>query len=297
MMVSNRITVLGLLGWQWRHAVLFTIAGVTAQLLHIGPGWTHLWLPSMPLAVVGGAIGIFASFRTNSCYARWWEGRVLWGRVINFSRTFASQAIAMLPRDVAAPLVRRQMAYAHLLRCSLRDEDPWRDAEVLATTTDDERALLRVDRNPCFAIMHMQREAIEAEATAGRLSDVRVQMLDASMVALIDAQGGCERIKKTPFPRGYGFIVSWLIAIYGCAMPFGMVRELGWVTVPFNLLACMSFLLISEVGRVLEDPFTHFWNALPLSALASTIEANLRQRLGETTLPPAPKPDDRGILM
>jgi putative membrane protein len=50
------------------------------------------------------------------------------------------------------------------------------------------------------------------------------------------------------------------------------------------------------VGRVLEDPFTMFWPALPLSALSKTIEINLRQRLGETGLPALPKPVD-GILM
>jgi putative membrane protein len=47
---------------------------------------------------------------------------------------------------------------------------------------------------------------------------------------------------------------------------------------------------------VLEDPFTMFWPALPLSALSKTIEINLRQRLGETDLPPMPKPVE-GILM
>ena len=71
--------------------------------------------------------------------------------------------------------------------------------------------------------------------------------------AVLDAQGGCERIKKTPFPRGYGFVAERLIVIYGCIMPFGMVKDLGWVTVPFNLLVCMSFLLISESGRAIVE--------------------------------------------
>lgn len=64
-----------------------------------------------------------------------------------------------------------------------------------------------------------------------------------------------------------------------------------------TILVCLSFALISEVGRVLESPFTLFWPALPLSALATTIEINLRQRLGDPELPPAPMPDERGVLM
>jgi putative membrane protein len=59
----------------------------------------------------------------------------------------------------------------------------------------------------------------------------------------------------------------------------------------------LSFSLIGEAGRVLEDPFTMFWNGLPLSALSRTIERDLRNRLGETDLPPPLAPDARGILM
>jgi putative membrane protein len=40
-----------------------------------------------------------------------------------------------------------------------------------------------------------------------------------------------------------------------------------------------------------------FFNGLPLSALAKTIEVNLRQCLGETDVPALPAPDARGILM
>ena len=76
-----------------------------------------------------------------------------------------------------------------------------------------------------------------------------------------------------------------------------MIKDLSWVTIPMNVLVCMSFALISEAGRVLEDPFNEFWNGLPLSALSTTIELNLRQRLGEKDVPPLPKPDAKGILM
>ena len=80
-------------------------------------------------------------------------------------------------------------------------------------------------------------------------------------------------------------------------MPLGLVKDLGWGAVPVTFLVCMAFLMINEVGRVLEDPFTMFWPALPLSALSKTIEINLRERLGETELPPMPVQDERGILM
>lgn len=299
MMVSNRITVLGLLGWQWRRAVLYSAAAVVAQLLHIVAGWRHLVLPSLPIAVVGGAIGIFVSFRTNSCYARWWEGRQLWGRILNTSRHLASQVLAALgdDDDDARAVVRRQIAYAHVLRCALRDQDPWADPAVQSFTTDDERARWRGDRNPASALLHTQRVALTRLCDAGRFSDLRLSAMDQSLAVLLDAQGGCERIKKTPFPRGYAFISDRLVIAFGCMLPFALVKDLDWFTVPMNLLICGAFTLIGEAGRVLEDPFTMFWNGLPLSAISATIELNLRQRMGERDVPAMPTPDARGILM
>lgn len=132
---------------------------------------------------------------------------------------------------------------------------------------------------------------------AGLITDFNQSDMDESIRHLLDIQGGCERIKKTPFPRGYGFIAERLVIAYGFLFPFAIVAELGWLAVPMNLLVCLAFALISETGRVLEDPFTMFWNGLPLSAMSTTIERNLRQRLGDEDLPPAPAPDALGVLM
>lgn len=297
MIVSFRGSFLGLIAWQWRNALLFTAAGLAAQLAHGPLGWRHLALPSLPLTVTGAALGIFVSFRTNACYARWWEGRQLWGRLINSARHLASQAVAALDGETAREVVRRQIAFAHLLRCNLRGQDPWADADVIAFTDAGERARWSAEANPCYAALHAQRATLTARADAGALHELRLAAMDATLAALADVQGGCERIKRTPFPRAYGYIAERLVAAFGVLLPFALVRDLGWATAPMNLLVCGAFAMISEVGRVLEDPFTMFWNGLPLTALAKTIEVNLRQRLGETDVPAIPQPDDRGVLM
>ncbi len=297
MMVSYRPSLFSLLAWQWRRAALFVAAAILAQTLHQYVGWSHLVVPTLPLAVTGGAIGIFVSFRTNSCYARWWEGRQLWGRLVNASRHFGSQVATAVPAAEAKELVRLQIAYVHLLRCVLREQDPWSDEKVRGATTEAERAAWKGDRNPASAILHREREILVGLADGGKLPELRLLAMDQTLANLLDVQGGCERIKRTPFPRGYAFISERLIVALGVLLPFGMVKDLDWVTIPINLLVCGAFTLISEAGRVLEDPFTLFFNGLPLSALSTTIEVNLRQRLGETEVPAIPGPDERGILM
>jgi putative membrane protein len=296
MMVSTRGSVLRILAWQWRKALLFSSVGAVAWLLRDLPLVRSLVLPALPLAVVGGAIGIFVSFRTNSCYARWWEGRQLWGRLINNSRHLASQVIASLPPAEAREIVLHHVAFVHALRCALRRQDTLADKDFLGVYRGDLEAL-RKERNLPYALLHEQHLALARLGREGALSEHRIQAIDGSLAAIVDVQGGCERIKNTPFPRGYAFISERLILAYGILFPLAVVKEVGLLVVPINLLVCGAFALISEAGRVLEDPFDLFWNALPLSALSTTIEVNLRQRLGDIELPVIPAPDENGVLM
>ena len=300
MMVSNKGSVFRLIQWQWRAVLLFLAGGVFAALVWtFVPALHWLVLPMSPLAVVGAALGIFVSFRTNSAYARWWEGRILWGRMINVSRHFCSQVLSYLPadaRELKARLVHRHVAYVHALRCLLRQQDPLADAELLRTLPDDP-ARYRGQSNVTHAILHQQMTELVAAVDAGRLGELRMQRLDHSLEEMLAVQGGCERIKKTPMPRGYGFIAERLIWAYGLLFPFAMVKEIGWLVVPINVLVCLSFTLISEAGRVLEDPFTLFWNGLPLQNMSMTIERNLGERVGDEELVEVPGVDANGILM
>lgn len=299
MMVSNRGSVLRLLAWQWKAVVLFIAGGVAAALLWQFPSLHFLAIPTAPLAVVGAALGIFVSFRTNSAYDRWWEGRKLWGRMINVSRHFCTQVINYLPADDQAQrrrIVHRHAAYVHALRCMLRQQDPLADEDFLRIVPDDPEDY-RGQSNITHALLHRQHAELMALDEAGHLSEFRTQRLDHSIEEMLAVQGGCERIKKTPMPRGYGFIAERLIMAYGFLFPLGMVEILSWLVVPINVLVCLSFTLISEAGRVLEDPFSLFWNGLPLHNMSMTIERNLGDRLGDEVLVEIPGVDARGILM
>lgn len=299
MFVNNRGSIINLLGWQWKNVALFLGAGLIAAVVHHYAAGFFPKLSAIPIGIMGGAIGIFVSFRTNSAYQRWWEGRGLWGRLINNSRHFATQALVYLDQrpEVARALVRRQIGYAHLLRCRLRDQDALADADVKEFLSAEELAALEGDSNQAYALVHIQMQTLFKLAREGVIDPEILRSFDETIRQFLDVQGGCERIKKTPFPRGYTFISERLIMALGLLLPWGLFPDMGFWAVPLSALVCLSFALIGEAGRVLEDPFTMFWPALPLSALAKTIEINLRQRLGETDLPPLPVANARGVLM
>lgn len=297
-MVTTRGSVLRLMAWQWKKVLLFTVAATVVTVLHRVFAIDHVLLPTTPMLVVGAAIGIFVSFRTNAAYDRWWEGRRLWGQLVNSSRHLATQALTYLPRrERARELVLRHVAYVHILRCWLREQDPWTDPHVERLLAPGERDVLRGETHPTYALLHRHAEQLAAAAEAGELDGHRLQSFDRTIAALLDVQGGCERIKKTPMPRGYVFITERLIGVYGTLFPLALENELGWLTIPINVLVCMAFALMSEAGRVLEDPFSVYWNAVPLTALSLTIESNLRTRLGDPDAPAIPGPDADGIVM
>jgi putative membrane protein len=204
--------------------------------------------------------------------------------------------------DVDLPAVQRELvvrhiAYVHALRCAVRKQDVLADEHVQRLLPEEVRTRLASERNVPYALLQMQADRLAELTAQGALDELRLQSIDRTVGNFLDVQGGCERIKNTPMPRGYGFIGERLVWAYACLLPFALVDDLGWLTIPINVLVCLSFALIGEAGRVLEDPFTMFWNGLPLSALSTTIEINLRQRLGDRDLPADPKPTDRGILM
>lgn len=308
MIVTKNASIFRVLAWQWKSlAFFFVSASLALGLFYLVkangealPAW--IALPTLPIGVVGGALGIFVSFRTNSAYDRWWEGRKLWGRLINTSRHLSSQLksyVHPLDAEVAHFAVIRQAAYVDTLRIGLRQQSLVDDPDLNRLLGEDAVKKLAGESNPTHALLqhHMEDFTALARRESDALAPLRMQDLDESIRHLLDIQGGCERIKKTPLPRGYGYFAERLIQLYAILLPLAIVEQMGWATIPVSIIVCLSFTLISEAGRVLEDPFNMFYNALPLTQMSRMIETNIRQRFGDTDMPPIPGPTEGGLLM
>ena len=288
-------SLLGLVGWD----VLIVFCEKVMR-------WHWVSWPSMPLALYGSAIGIVVGFRNSSAYARWWEARTLWGAIVNESRTLAGQVLSTMSPETAATaneqkelaalqrrLVLYQVAYVHALRQQLRGLDP---VGTVAHLIPEENpvALVREKNLP----LTLQREMGAMLMVARRrswLDQWEWQAIDRSMDALMDAQGGAERIKNTPMPKQFDFLPQLFVMIYCLMLPVGLVESLGWFTPLGSTVVGFMFLALDKIGRDLEAPFDSSIHDVPITAIATTIEINLRQLLGETELPEPEKPID-GIL-
>ena len=78
--------------------------------------------------------------------------------------------------------------------------------------------------------------------------------------------------------------------VFCFALPFGLADALGWAAPFATAFVAYNFFGVDTLSEELEEPFGLLPNDLPIRALATTVEINLREALGETDLPPWPQP-------
>lgn len=299
MVVSETIPLGLVFRHNWPTVRLFFASSVLLTALHLLG--LSLCLPSFPFTASGVALGIFLGFRTSAAYDRWWEARKLWGRLVNTSRTFARQVLTAAPSHEAAAhvdheaLIWGQIAYVHALRVHLRGETPASDATLQESLRHAGLEIPDGARNVPYALLQLQADRLAALRRDGALDAFGWQQLDVSLTDLLDVQGGSERIRNTPIPRAYTFFARGLVLLYGIALPTALLNELAVVTIFTSPVIATCYLLIDEVGRLIQDPFGSGANTMPLSALCRTIETDLRQRLGAPDVPGPLQPVD-GVL-
>ncbi len=244
------------------------------------------------LSILGIILGLLLVFRTNTAYDRWWEGRKLWGQLVNVSRGLAHALDAQLElsdRERRSHYAGVLSAFPAALAAHLR---------APRALTPDERGALRL--SPVTTGEHVpNRLAQEMHRTVER--DVREGVLPVEsrialqplLTAFDDITGACERIRNTPIPFSYSSYIKQFVVLYALVMPFGLVREFGYGTViacMFTFFATMGLELLA--GEV-EEPFGTDLNDLPLDQLAARISLDVSTLLtgsGESSTPPVPTP-------
>ncbi len=287
--------------------VLWDVLIVVAfEVLH----WEWVGSKAVPLALYGSAIGIIVGFRNNSAYSRWWDGRILWGQIVNNSRSLAREVVTTMHtregetpeeeredqpaiRQLQVRLVHHQIAYVQTLRQHLRGLSPWEELERVLPGENLEP--LRDSKNVPLSLQQAMGRMLYQAKVQGWMDRLEWQAMDRNLDDLADAQGGAERIKNTPMPKQYDFFPMLFVQIYCLLLPIGMVEQLHWFTPLGSTLVGFMFLALDKIGRDLENPFDNTIFDVPLTSITRTIEINLRQLLGETDLPTPEKPI-RGVL-
>ena len=252
--------------------------------------WSPFKAPELPLTLFGTALALFLGFRDGSAYQRWWEGRTLWGALINASRSLARQARNFLPdpeaRDLKRSIVLRQIAFANALRCQLRRQPDFREGELLRFLSRGEAEPALGRSNVANGLLDGTSRRIADAQRRGWIDSVQQAAMEGVLVDIANAQGGMERLKNTPLPNQYRFFPQLFTRLFCVVLPIGLVETLGVATPLGSGLAGLMFLAVLQIGDDLVDPFANSVHDVPLSAMCRTIEIDLLEAIGE----PAPEP-------
>jgi putative membrane protein len=255
--------------------------------------------PVSVLTVLGTVIGLLLAFRTNSSYDRWWEARILWGAIVNDSRTWVRQLIEFSQPDssnagsAVQSMAYRQIAWCYALSRSLRKQNPTQDLETLVA--EQERETYESSQQVPNLILLSQANELRQLYDTNQLELFQFVELEKTLTRLTDSMGGCERIKNTTFPTSYSRLVHALIYVFVAFLPFGLVKVPAIGLIATSLTPAFSFLLIERVSIYLQDPFSDRPSDTPMLTLSRTIEINIKEMLGEEELPAPPTPKN-GVL-
>lgn len=218
--------------------------------------YCDLWflrVPFLPVASVGTAVAFYVGFKNNAAYERFWEGRRIWGGIVNASRSWAVAVLGYVDFGDATPeatamrrqLVLRHLAWVNALRLQLRKTSRFfvkparstklrleRHAEHMRNDWDrelspfigaDELRDITAKANGATALLATQTQRVAELARGNRINHFQQVAMMELVTELFALQGQCERIKNTPFPRLYAEYSRVFTYVFTLLVPFGLL--------------------------------------------------------------------------
>lgn len=274
--------MLGYIGWPLALLFVWDIA-VTLAYVYLPHPWLNL--PVLPMSLLGSALALFLGFCNNNAYQRWWEGRTLWGAMVNASRSYGREVYSLIDRTPESEklrhdLVLRQIAYVNALRCHLRNQ-PNAD-DICDFLPDDEIVALGQVNNVPNAILNRTAFMLADAAKNGWIDRYSRVQIETLLVDMSNAQGGMERIKNTPLPREYAYYPTLFVHAFCILLPIGLVDSLTIFTPLASTVVGFMLLAMDRIGADLQNPFANRPHDVPLTSICRTIQIDLEQLLGKT---------------
>ncbi|AMM50762.1 membrane protein [Rufibacter sp. DG15C] len=255
-------------------------------------------VPSGLASVLGTGISLLLAFNLNQSYERWWEARIIWGAIVNDSRAlmlelkaFISSADAQKPhiQAVVRGMGLRQIAWCYSLGQSLRKQNPLEHLEEFIPA--QELAHLQDKMNKPLALLELHMQDVNRLYQEQALNQMQQTQVSGTVTRLVDSMGRAERINTTVFPATYSMFIHFFIYLFLVILSFTLVEAIGVYEIPVLTAVASTFFLVEKTARHIQDPFMDKPTDTPVTAIARTIEINIKQMLGEPNVPEPAQPD------
>jgi ion channel-forming bestrophin family protein len=227
-------------------------------------------------SMLGFVISLLLAYRTNTAYERWWEGRKLWGSLVNNSRNLAIKLNVILEIKEDKHFFRILIPqYARVLANYLRNE------EVSLLLYENTNLNITKTKHAPNQVAHYIFEKINLLYKQKKIDGAQLQIINQEFQALTDVCGACERIKNTPIPYSYSAFIKKFIFIYIMTLPYSYVFSLGYYAVPVVVFIFYVLASLELIAEEIEDPFGTDANDLPVLKIASNIKKNVEDIIVE----------------
>ncbi|WP_276875512.1 bestrophin family protein [Chryseobacterium joostei] len=258
-------------------------------ILSLGVAYLHgiifsfkIPLNPAPLTLFGFVLALFLGFRNNVSYDRFWEGRKLWGALLNISRSLTRQALTLKNSkddSSVSEFIKLLSSFIFALKHQLRRTDPYDD---LKQRLDENKLdlIMKAKYKP-IVIMRFMAEWVQKEKDQGKIDTIQQARFDENLDKLADVVGGCERIVSTPIPYSYRVLLHRTVYIYCSLLPFGLVDTLGWFMPFIVIFVAYTFVAFEAIADEIEDPFGTEANDLALNSMCNMIDETIHELAGE----------------
>jgi len=225
---------------------------------------------------MGAALGLLLVFRNSTAYDKWWEARKEIGALVNTSRNLAITLNGLLPfntperKEVSNLLI----CFVFSMKAHLRNQIEKTSLDLLLPT---DRTLVENAKHRPVVIANIMTNKIENVWKRNLISDIQQSLLIEKIHGLVDILGKCERIKNTPIPMAYMYLLKFLINLYVIILPFSLVDEIGWFCIPLVILLYYILMSIVITAEEIEEPFGYDLNDLEMDKIALNIKNNIEE--------------------
>ncbi|MHB8208868.1 bestrophin family protein [Mucilaginibacter sp.] len=244
-----------------------------------------------PFTLFGIALALFLGFRNSASYDRFWEGRKLWGALLNTTRSLARQCVTLSgyqsPAKETDTFINYLIAFVYALKHHLRGTDAGSDMQKWLPD-DLAQKLKSVKFKPMIILSEVAKWAKDAR-DKGNMDSILLAAFDGNFNELSNIVGGCERILSTPIPFTYKVMLHRTVYFYCLLLPFGFVDSLGWMTPIIVLFIAYTFVALEAIADEIEEPFGIESNDLALNGMSDMIRNTLLEISGkQIDMNPAP---------
>jgi putative membrane protein len=236
-------------------------------------------------SILGFTLSLLLVFRTNSAYDRWWEGRKLWGELMNNTRSLASHMNAVLDKndhEARGMLSLLLSTFPYALQAHLKNErieDDFYGKTWQQHSSHDYYTRIQQANHQPLEVFRCLMEFVAQLSKEGKLNGQSVYHFKTELNKLIDVCGACERIKNTPIPFSYSVFLKKFIFFYVMLFPWIYSPQMLYFIAPVTVFVLYVLTSIELIAEEIENPFNGDPNDLPTLEMAVAIGGNARSAL------------------